>query len=96
MKNADFKTINNRISPFFCIQFLLPPHNLERKKTKLVLFRTLQNYPLLNSRIKRYKKSFGFIFYIGLRAPIKNIKQNIGEESIVQCWFYETIIKKFN
>ena len=27
-----------------------------------------------------------------MRAPIKNIKQNIGE-NIVHCWFYETSIK---
>ena len=27
-------------SPFFCVKFLLPPENLQRKETKLVLFCT--------------------------------------------------------
>jgi hypothetical protein len=69
--------------------FLLPPANLQRKKNKLVLFFTVS--PPLNSRVKK-KHVLNFFSTIGLIAPIKNIKQNIGE-NFVQCLFYETSIK---
>ena len=44
------------------------------------------------NRCVKIKQVLNFISTIGLIAPIKNFKQNIGE-NIVQCWFYETGIK---
>ena len=50
-----------------------------------------RDYPPLYSRVKR-KQVLIFFSAIGLIAPIKYIKQNIGD-NIVKCRFYEISIK---
>jgi hypothetical protein len=35
----------NLFSPFFCLMILLPPENLQRKETKLVLFCFSTHFP---------------------------------------------------
>ena len=78
-------------SPFFCVMLLLPPSNLQRKENKWFYFVRSQLTSSKNSCKKR--RNFKFLFYyIYLIAPIKNIKQNKGE-NILKCWFYETTIK---
>jgi hypothetical protein len=70
--------------------FLLLQKNLQRKETKWFYFVRSQ---LTSSKQSRTKKQDMNIFsFIGLIPPIKNIKQNIGE-NIVHCWFYKTSIK---
>ena len=64
-------------------------HNTKKKKTGFILYSP--DFPPLNSRVK-YKQVFNLFSMLCLIASIKNIKQNI-RENIVQCWFYETIIK---
>ena len=65
-------------------------HKAKRNNTGFILYALKFSTPL-NSRVKN-KISFNFFSTLGLIAPIKIIKQNLGE-NIVQCWFYETSIK---
>ena len=71
--------------------FLLPPPNLQRKETKLFYFvLSLLTSPKQSRKI--IKQVLNFFPTIGLIAPIKNNKQNVGE-NIIQVGFTKPALK---
>ena len=72
----------NAIFSIFCVMFLLPSENVQRKQNLLYFVRS-QRSPPLNSRVKNKTTWISFIPTIGLISPIKNIKQNIGKNIAV-------------
>ena len=73
----------------FWIKLLLPPENITRKETKLVLFCSLQLTSPKQPHIKIKQVWISTLCFI---ASIKSFKPNIWE-NIIQCWFYETSIE---